>query len=285
MRILRAEAMGLCFGVRDALDLAAEQTRPADVTIHGELVHNETVLERLSQRGFRFAPEARREQVPETDAVFVTAHGISDRARERLVRHGKQLIDSTCPLVRRAHGTAKQLSDDGYFVIVIGKPGHVEVRGLIGDLQRYDVVPSVERVAHYAHPRLGVVCQTTTPETTAAEILARIRALNPDAEVRFIDTICEPTRQRVHAVEELVQTADVIIVVGGVNSNNTAQLARMSRERGVDAHHVQGPDDLDPAWFDPADVVGLTAGTSTLDETIDAVEDALRQLSRAGRAR
>lgn len=279
MKILRAEAMGLCFGVRDALQLAALQPRPEEVTIHGELVHNELVLADLRRRGFQLSAETRREEVPATAAVLVTAHGISDRERARLVERGKTLIDTTCPLVRRAHDAAKALSDQGYFVLVIGKPGHVEVRGLIGDLRAYQVLASVEDVLCYPEPRLGVVCQTTTQQSVAAEIVAAIEARNPQAEIRVVDTVCEPTKQRIRAIAQLTQQADVIVVVGGANSNNTAQLARLSRARGVPAYHVQGPDDLDPAWLKDVHTVGLTAGTSTLDPTVDVVEAALRRIA------
>ena len=134
-------------------------------------------------------------------------------------------------------------------------------------------------VGRYPYPRIGVVCQTTTMERTAREILETIEACNPDSEVRFVDTICEPTKQRVRALERLIETADVIVVVGGSNSNNTRQLVDRCVEAGRRVHHVQGAGDLAREWFSPRDRIGLTAGTSTPDATIDEVHEALLRMS------
>ena len=129
MEVIRAEAMGFCFGVRDALELAASVENPREVTIHGELVHNERVLDDLRQRGYTLSGENER-SIPATESVLVTAHGISNRERDRLQQAGKTLIDTTCPLVRRAHDAAMRLANDDRFVVVLGKPDHVEVLGL-----------------------------------------------------------------------------------------------------------------------------------------------------------
>ena len=129
MKVIRAEAMGLCFGVRDALEQTGTVPQADRVTIHGELVHNEAVKEQLKRRGFHMTPEAERKSVPETPQVLITAHGISDRERLRLESAGKRLIDTTCPLVRLVHESAQRLAAEGFFVIVIGRRGHVEVHG------------------------------------------------------------------------------------------------------------------------------------------------------------
>lgn len=282
MRVLRAHAMGLCFGVRDALDVAFDLPDPDGVTIHGELVHNEVVRERLEARGFdSIAESGRASRVPARDEVLITAHGVSDRERERLRRLGKSLIDTTCPLVRRAHDAARRLADAGYHVLVIGRPGHVEVEGLVGDLPSWNVVPDADSVQTYPHDRLGVVCQTTCPNDRAHAVIGAIRDANPHATLRFVDTICEPTRQRIRAVEDLALRVDALVVVGGANSNNTRALADLARARGCVAHHVQGAEDLDPTWFDGVALVGLTAGTSTLDETVDEVAARLDRIAAA----
>lgn len=279
MRILRAEAMGFCFGVRDALHLAARITEPRSVTIHGELVHNEAVLVQLESRGFHTQPEAERERLPETPRVLVTAHGISDRERARLEAAGKTLIDTTCPLVRRVHQAARRLAAEGRHVVVIGKPGHVEVRGIVEDLESCEVIPNVAAVRCFEFARLGIVCQSTTPPRVAAEVVAAIRAANPHAAVRFVDTICQPTRDRQHAVERLLAASDLVIVVGGRNSNNTRALVELCREQGRPVFHVQSPDDLRAEWFVDVETVGLTAGTSTPDEIIERVHQRLLRIS------
>ncbi|MBX3437219.1 MAG: 4-hydroxy-3-methylbut-2-enyl diphosphate reductase [Planctomycetaceae bacterium] len=279
MNVIRAAAIGMCFGVRDALRAAGQVDQPADVTIHGELVHNPQVLVQLQQRGFRMLDEEDRSQLPETTGVLITAHGISHCERRRLVEAGKQLIDTTCPLVRRVHEAAQRLQQDGFHVLLIGRPGHVEVQGIIEDLEHHDVIASAEDVQAWTHSRLGVICQSTTPPRHAAELLVTIEARNPHAEVRFVNTICHPTLERQYALEALCLSVDAVVVVGGPRSNNTRQLLDLARDAGTPAWQVQAAADLRAEWFTGCDSVGLTAGTSALDETVDAVEQALRSLT------
>jgi 4-hydroxy-3-methylbut-2-enyl diphosphate reductase len=271
----------MCFGVKDALSMVDEVAQPQQVTIYGELVHNPVVRQRLLESGFQQASEQDREtHMPETPLVLITAHGVSNRERSRLLSRGANLIDTTCPLVRRAHRAAVALDRQGYFVVVLGKPGHVEVAGLTGDLQRYAVVESIDDVEAYPADRLGIVCQTTLPPRTADELRRAISRRNAHArEIRFVDTVCRPTKDRQQALERLLDQVDCVVVVGGRNSNNTRALAERCRERGVAAWQVEGAEDLDPAWFGGAEIVGLTAGTSTLDETIDAVQARLEAIA------
>jgi 4-hydroxy-3-methylbut-2-en-1-yl diphosphate reductase len=274
--VIRAEVMGLCFGVRDALEVVEAIDDPEAVTIHGQLVHNEVVQGRLAARGFAMRDETQRgNSRPETPAVLITAHGISDRERERLEADGKRLIDTTCPLVLRVHLAARALQAEGYHVLVIGRRGHVEVEGIIGDLDHYDVIESVEDVDGYPQQRLGIVCQTTMTEDRAARIRAAIVERNPNADVRFVDTVCLPTKEHQRALDRLLDRVEAVVVVGGRNSNNTRELAARCRERGKPAVHVQSADELDPAWFKGFVTVGLTAGTSTLAETIEGVHRTL----------
>jgi 4-hydroxy-3-methylbut-2-enyl diphosphate reductase len=276
MRVIRAEVMGLCFGVRDALEVVDGIDEPRAVTIHGQLVHNEVVQGRLDARGFAMREESERGSTPPgTEAVLVTAHGISDRERGRLEAQGKRIIDTTCPLVARVHQAARALQADGYHVLVIGRKGHVEVEGIVGDLDDPHVVESVEDVAVYTHRRLGIVCQTTMTEERVARIRAAIAARNPDAEIAFVDTVCLPTKEHQRSLDRLLDRVEAVVVVGGHNSNNTRELAARCRQRGKRAVHVQSADELDPAWFKGFATVGLTAGTSTLSETIEEVHLAL----------
>jgi 4-hydroxy-3-methylbut-2-enyl diphosphate reductase len=278
MRVLRAESLGLCFGVRDALAAAGEVVDPGSVTIYGELVHNRTVQRELSERGYRMVSEAQRHELPESERVLITAHGISDRRRAWLEAAGKQLIDVTCPLVRRVHSAARKLAADGYFVVVIGRPGHVEVQGIVEDLEHFAIVQAPGEVTRWPSDRIGIVCQSTTPPRTAQLVQRAISCHNPQAEIRFIDTVCQPTRDRQKAVLDLLSRVAAMVVVGGRNSNNTRELVALARERGVPVFHVERADELREQWFAGMEVVGLTAGTSTLDATIDEVERAIEQL-------
>ncbi|MHC4955187.1 MAG: 4-hydroxy-3-methylbut-2-enyl diphosphate reductase [Planctomycetota bacterium] len=279
MRIVRATAMGTCFGVRDALAAAAAIDDPADVTIHGELVHNPVVLAALAARGFRFTAEGERDALPSTRQVVITAHGISERERLRLLRAGKQLIDTTCPLVARVHEAAQRLARAGRLVLVVGRRGHVEVRGIVEDLDDYEVIERPEDVRRYDHDRLGIVCQTTTATSQVETIHAAVIRRNPQAHVELVDSVCRPTRERQAALEALIPEVDGVVVVGGRNSNNTRRLVERCRVAGVPALHVTGPEDVLPEWFVGYAVVGLTAGTSTPDSVIDAVERALESIA------
>ena len=274
MEVVRAEDLGMCFGVRDALATLARVDAAADVTIHGELVHNGEVLAELDRRGFRRSAEASR-GVPATPVVMITAHGISDRERAVLTRHGKALIDTTCPLVKKAHTAAQELQAEGRRVVVIGRRDHVEVRGIVEDLRAPIVVRDADEVGCWFETRLGVVAQTTTQAAVAESIVAAIRNRNPAADVRFVDTICSPTKARITALDALLPRVDGVVVVGGLHSNNTKQLTARVQAAGVAVLHVENAAGLAAEWLRGKRVIGLSAGTSTLDRTIDDVEAAL----------
>lgn len=273
MRVILADSFGICFGVRDALVKMREIEKPVDVTVFGQLVHNPAVLQEMERRGFVRVEEAERRAADAvtTPKVLITAHGVSDRERAQLAAGGRELIDTTCPLVRKAHRAALALAQAEFFVVVIGKKGHVEVRGLTGDLPEgsYEVVESAEGVRCYGAARIGVMAQTTTVERAAREIVARVRERNERAEVRWVNTICMPTRERQAALERLLEEADVLVAVGGHESKNTRELVTRAREAGVRAVHVEGPEELCEEMFGAEEVVGLTAGTSTLPETVE----------------
>ena len=279
MYVIRAEAMGLCFGVRDALESIAAVADPHQVTVYGELVHNQEVNLRLVERGFHQLTEQGREQA--VPVVLVTAHGISNAERARLESAGRTLLDTTCPLVRRAHQAALRLDAEGCLVLVIGRRGHVEVRGLVGDLRRYELVESPAEVRSYPAERIGVICQTTTPDALLRAVLRAVETKNPGKPIRFVDTVCRPTRERQQALEQLLPAVDALVVVGGKNSRNTRELAEAARARGVRTLQVQSAAELPPGWFDGCQTVGLTAGTSTLDKTIEEVHRALLALPAA----
>lgn len=278
MQVKRADAMGMCFGVRDALTAMQQVEDPADVTIHGELVHNGEVLQMLADRGFQQSSEEGRD-VPATPTVLITAHGVSNRERRKLQRAGKQLVDTTCPLVHKAHEAAQLLEADGRRVIVIGKPDHVEVRGIVEDLRDPVVVTSEADVTAWPEQALGVICQTTTPSELVDRMMLAIRRANAHADVRLIDTVCNPTKARGAALEALLPQVDALVVVGGRDSNNTRQLVVRGERRGLPTLHIENASELVPEWFDGHEVVGLTAGTSTLSTTIDAVHNELLRLA------
>lgn len=276
VRILRASHLGMCFGVRDAITLALEESTRQPLTILGELVHNESVVGDLRARGIAIEAQAAAVRTP---AVMITAHGASDKTLAQARLHGLQVLQATCPLVHYAHRAVQQLVREGWHPVIIGQRGHVEVRGLTEDLAEFDVVLTEEDVRQLAErPRFGVAAQTTQPVEKVGRLVDSLRRQFPDSQVRYVDTVCQPTKQRQTSAVDLARQSDVVVVVGGTNSNNTRELAATCRRHCGRVHHVQSADDLQTEWFTGAATVGITAGTSTPDDIIDEVENWIRSV-------
>ncbi len=269
MEVRTAEHMGMCFGVRDAIELAVRLTRQGPLTILGDLVHNPDVVARMDAAGAVRAGDP--EQV-QTRAVLLTAHGTPQRVKLRLRDEGHQVHDAACPLVKRVHLALVKLVSEGRHPVIVGQENHVEVRGLTGDLKEYTVVlreADIEKLA--GKPRLGVVAQTTQPLEHVEALVESIRRRFPTADVAFIDTVCQPTKDRQEAMRRLVDESEVIVVVGGPDSNNSRKLTDFARGRGRTAYQVARADELRAEWFVGVERVGLTAGTSTPDDVIEEV--------------
>lgn len=281
MQILRATHLGMCFGVRDAIALAFAQSQTAPLSILGDLVHNELVVAALRAHGIQTITDP---ATATTRTVMITAHGASERTMNQARAHGRRVLEATCPLVHVAHQAVARLVREGFHPVIIGQRGHVEVRGLTEDLAAYDVVLTEDDIRQVrARPRFGVAAQTTQPIGRVRNLVASLRQRFPQTEVRFIDTVCQPTKQRQHAAVELAQRCDVVLVIGGANSNNTRELVATCGRHCSRIHHVQTAADLRHEWFRQPDTVGITAGTSTPDATIDAVEAQLQQWDVDGR--
>jgi 4-hydroxy-3-methylbut-2-enyl diphosphate reductase len=280
MKIQLAEHYGLCFGVRDAVAEAQQLAARGPLTILGELVHNPIVRERLTRAGAR---EGRLDDLASasTPQVMITAHGASDAARAAWRDAGFGIADGTCPLVRHAHDQLKLLVQLGYTPVVIGQRGHVEVNGLTGDFPDATVIGNEAEIGLLPSvPRFGVISQTTQPIDRVRALVEAIRRARPKCEVRFIDTVCQPTKNRQNALRKLLAECDTMVVVGGHNSNNTLQLVAAAEVAGLAVFHIERAGELRAEWFRDAQTVGLTAGTSTLKETVAAVQTALEQIAR-----
>jgi 4-hydroxy-3-methylbut-2-enyl diphosphate reductase len=211
---------------------------------------------------------------------MVTAHGTSQRALAETRARGLNVVEATCPLVHVAHRAVAALVRDGYHVVIVGQRDHVEVRGLTGDLDDFDVVLHDEDVARLPeYPRIGVAAQTTQSIARVRHLVALIRRRFPQSNVRFIDSVCKPTKERQHAAVEMARQCDVVVVIGGAASNNTRELVKTCGRHCARVHHVQTEADLRPEWFPGTAVAGITAGTSTPDEVIERVERWIRQLA------
>ncbi len=264
----------MCFGVRDAIELVMKQAKKEPVTILGDLVHNEQVVGELGQRGVQIAREV---GAVGTRTMMVTAHGASEIAKEEARGRGLNVVEATCPLVHLAHRAVAELVADGFHPVIVGKRDHVEVRGLTGDLKEFDVVLSEADVMAMAHrPKIGIAAQTTQPIDKVEMLVGLICRRFSTSEVRFADTVCQPTKQRQASAVEVARQADLMIVIGGAHSNNTHELVATCRKHCARVHHIQLAADLREEWFAGVETVGLTAGTSTPDASIAETERWLR---------
>jgi 4-hydroxy-3-methylbut-2-enyl diphosphate reductase len=265
----------MCFGVRDAIALALKTAETQPVTVLGDLVHNETVLADLRGRGIRFSKNASEVG---TSTVMITAHGASDQSIDRARNRGLNVMEATCPLVHLAHRVVRDLVRQGFHPVLVGQRDHVEVRGVTEDLTDFDVVLTEADIFELKErSRFGVAAQTTQPVERVRRLVELLRNRFPRSEVRFVDTVCQPTKQRQNAAIELARSSDVVIVIGGAHSNNTRELVRTCSEHCRRVYHVQTAADLQPDWITNAETVGITAGTSTPDMLVSAVEQWLIQ--------
>jgi 4-hydroxy-3-methylbut-2-enyl diphosphate reductase len=277
MKVILAQHYGVCFGVRDAIKQAEDLARRGELTILGELVHNPIAKERLTALGaVESSLDAR--SAP-TTKVMITAHGASDQARATWRERGHEVVDGTCPLVHQAHQALFELARAGFHPTVIGKRGHVEVRGLIGDLPEASVIESEDDLRSLPiMPRYGVVSQTTQPIDYVNALVAALKRERPQAVVEFRDTVCQPTKNRQTALRALLEEVEAVVVVGGRNSNNTLQLLKACQAAGKRCFHIEREEELQADWFDGLDSIGLTAGTSTLKQTVASVREWLERL-------
>jgi 4-hydroxy-3-methylbut-2-enyl diphosphate reductase len=278
MKIIRAEHLGMCFGVRDAIGLAIETARHEPLTVLGDLVHNETVLAELRARGIGIEQSVAKVA---TGTVMVTAHGTSERRLAETRQRGLRVLEATCPLVKLAHGALARLVAEGYHPVIVGRRDHVEVRGMTEDLETFDVILAEAEVATLPErKKFGVIAQTTQPIERVRRLAELVRERFPKSEVRLVDTVCLPTKLRQSSAVELARRSDVMVVVGGALSNNTRELVRTCEAHCARVHSVQSAADLAGEWFRPDDVVGITAGTSTPDAVIEAVQQAIAKLGK-----
>ena len=281
MEIIKAETMGMCNGVKSAIETTDKITIPRDVTIYGELVHNDEVSKRLKNKGFVFIRELSEPILCATKTILIPAHGISLKRKACIESYGLNVIDATCPLVKKLHDTAMLLKRAGRYIVIIGKKDHVEVIGVAEDLveKRYSIVEKIEEVKFYDEKYIGIVCQTTSDIENVEVIVERIRHKNRGSIIKFVDTICPATRKRQDALKRLCKECDAIVIVGNIKSNNTNKLKMICRKNGVKSYMVSGPEEVDLTWFVETKRVGITAGASTPDDITIGVEKKVKKVN------
>ena len=278
MKVSLASALGTCFGVKDAINLALEPQFKGDLTIVGQLVHNRQVNESLKKNGVSVVDGANDLDKIKTKKVMITAHGAAEKMKKKLTDAGLVVYDASCPLVMRVHNTIKSMVDKNYFPVVIGQEDHVEVKGIVGDLDDYVVIGSeddLEKLRATGKRKFGIVSQTTQQVEKVEQIVGKIRKMDCVDDVAFVNTICQPTRDRQIAVRDLADQVDLMIVIGGYNSSNTKKLVQVCDERKVEAHHIEASSQLDKQWFINKKHVGITAGTSTPEYIINDVHSVI----------
>jgi len=283
MKVSLASALGTCFGVQDAINLAMTPDFGADLTIVGQLVHNPQVNESLKKNGVTLVADIEAIDQIQTKKVMITAHGAAEKTKEKLSDAGFVVYDASCPLVMRVHKTIKSMVQKGYFPVVIGQEDHVEVKGIVGDLKEYLVVNNMSdlgKIELIGAPKLGIVSQTTLQVEKVEHLVRKIRDLDCVDEVSFVNTICQPTRDRQVAVRDLAGQVDLMIVIGGYNSSNTKKLVQVCEEKGIEAHHIESFSQLKRDWFYEKKHAGITAGTSTPEYVINEVHEEILKIAK-----
>ncbi len=279
MKIKKSAKIGFCYGVRRALDILEKVAREqGGIETLGEVVHNEQVMQNLAGIGVRVA---RTVAEVKGDTVVLGAHGVSPEVKAAIEAKNIRIIDTTCPFVYRAQMTAKRLAEADYFVIVYGDVNHAEVKGILGWAKGKGLATTDHKSIEFTKlpRRIGILSQTTMIPAKFSEFVKRVfdTVYIKDSEILIIDTICHDIRERQAAALELAKRADVMLVIGGRASANTSHLAELCAN-AVKTYKIETAKELKKTWFRGKRRVGITAGASTPDETIEEIMKKLESL-------
>jgi 4-hydroxy-3-methylbut-2-enyl diphosphate reductase len=241
MKIIKAEMAGFCFGVKRALELTLKEAREGSgVYTLGPLIHNPQVVNRLREEGVEVL------ELPiipsDLKTVVIRTHGVTKEINEHLYSLGVKVVDATCPFVKKAQQYAKLLHEEGYQVIILGNPAHPEVVGIKSYAGPDSVVVTDPEELKVIHKRVGVVVQTTQPVERLQRLLEKI--VSRSRELKVYNTICNSTSERLKETAEMTKNVDIMLVVGGKNSANTTQLAKLCESLNVRTYHIETADDL-----------------------------------------
>ncbi len=281
MQIERARELGLCFGVRRAVDMLREAaTQHGAIQTLGPLAHNRVLLQELERLGITTVTTPDELSGP---TVVISAHGVAPDVVEQMRRRGFTIIDTTCPNVARAQRIAAEMAREGLTIVIFGDAQHTEVRGLLGWAGEKGIATldadAVRCGASAASSRIGIISQTTQRMEDYIAFVQRLAAsvLTFGHEIRAVNTLCDATRKRQEAAAELARTVDAMVVIGGRTSANTRRLVETCQAL-VETHHVETAAELGDELLRGKRRIGVTAGASTPDSSIDEVENRLRGL-------
>lgn len=304
--IIVAKHAGFCFGVKKAIEIAEEvaQNNNENTYVYGQLVHNEKVIRDLEDKGIIFVENIR--DIPQNAVTVLRAHGEPGTTyqllEEKSIVKGENLNDATCPLVTLVHNVAIKLKNNGYEVILFGKANHPEAIGtsyhlrgkdtfIVEDPADYNLVLDYLNTNNFE--KVAIISQTTMSVYGYRQLIDNINSkmnglkfdeipLNLKDMTKkygFVDTICNPTKQRQSDTEELAKECDIVIVIGGKNSSNSKELYAKCKEFGVESHFIQSYEQLDKKWLEGKEKIGVTAGASTPDYLINEVVERIREIS------
>ncbi|MEW6675483.1 MAG: 4-hydroxy-3-methylbut-2-enyl diphosphate reductase [Nitrospirota bacterium] len=276
MKILMAKRAGFCFGVKRAIDIAfemAEKKREGVYTL-GPIIHNPQVIERLKEKGIIPIEDIKTKK--DINALIIRTHGIPLYLSKEISSLGCEIIDATCPFVKKAQCYAKLLKEEDYQVVILGDRDHPEVIGLMSYAGDDVIVVNDKTPPPRFKSKVGIIVQTTQPVEALKKVLSE--AIEQAKEIKVYNTICNSTALRLKETEEMARKVDVMLVVGGKNSANTTQLARLCESLSVLTYHIETSSEIKEKWFRGVKKVGITAGASTPDWIIKEVEERVRDL-------
>lgn len=282
MRVVLAQPRGFCAGVVRAIDVVegALEQFGAPVYVRHEIVHNKHVVEALRNKGARFVEELN--EVPDGAVTIFSAHGVSQAVVNDAATRKLPVIDATCPLVSKVHSQGKRYVASGRTLVLIGHAGHPEVEGTMGQVGGPTYLVSSERDVEAldlpTDAEIAYVTQTTLSIDDTRSIIGALHRKFSDVIGPNTSDICYATQNRQSAVRELSKIADIVLVVGAKNSSNSNRLREIGFENGVPSYLIADASELDPAWLEGKDVIGLTAGASAPEKLVQEVIEALRGL-------
>lgn len=276
MKIMTAKTAGFCFGVKRAIDIAfqiAKEKRKGIYTL-GPIIHNPQVVDKLRENGI--IPIEHIKAKKDIRALIIRTHGIPLKLSKEISSKGYEIIDATCPFVKKAQYYAKLLSEEGYQVIILGEKNHPEVKSLMSYVVDNAIVIDGKTSLPKLRSRVGIVVQTTQPLDVLKKVLSE--AIVHAKEIKVYNTICNSTALRLKETENMANKVDVMFVVGGKNSANTTQLTKLCKSLSVPTHHIETSSEIRKEWIEKANKIGITAGASTPKWIIKEVEKRIRHI-------
>ncbi|MBB5021727.1 4-hydroxy-3-methylbut-2-enyl diphosphate reductase [Desulfurispira natronophila] len=284
MRIIRGKYGGFCFGVKRAINMAFERSesdKNSTISTLGPIIHNPQVVKDLEEHGVQQVNSLDELETSQPQTVIIRSHGVGPQAYREAEQQKVEIVDATCPYVKRIHVIVTDLVEQGYQVVIVGEPDHPEVRAIRAYADEKAVVVEIPDDLEQVDlsRKIGVVAQTTQSQDRLQSIVWSLLEKR-NSEVRIFNTICDATDVRQKEAVELAQQSDAIIVIGGRKSGNTTRLAKICSRIQPQTFHIETAAEIDPAWLQGKSAVGVTAGASTPNYLIEEVVNVLETLAQ-----